>query len=334
MRLLTLVLLAGSAAAQTTVPCKPCIQAHEEFLASDALRGRGSATDDEQVAAQYIAAQLRQSGVQPFQAEGYIQTVVWPLDLSKVPMEKLPPSLARRFRLVVHDGKLTTRNVIGILPGSDPKLKHEVVLLSAHLDHIGAMQEEAVNGDAIFNGADDDASGVAAVLELARALARGRRPRRTVVFAFFGSEELGGFGDRYFLEHPPVALDSIVANLEFEMIGRPDPAVEPHTLWLTGWERTDLGPWLARNGARLVGDPHPKEDFFRRSDNYALARKGIVAQTVSSFGLHTDYHQPSDDLAHLDLAHMADAIGSMIAPVRRLANSDFKPQWTEGGKPQ
>ena len=334
MRLLTLVLLAGSAAAQTTVPCKPCIQAHEEFLASDALRGRGSATDDEQVAAQYIAAQLRQSGVQPFQAEGYIQTVVWPLDLSKVPMEKLPPSLARRFRLVVHDGKLTTRNVIGILPGSDPKLKGEVVLLSAHLDHIGAMPEEAVNGDAIFNGADDDASGVAAVLELARALARGRRPRRTVVFAFFGSEELGGFGDRYFLEHPPVALDSIVANLEFEMIGRPDPAVEPHTLWLTGWERTDLGPWLARNGARLVGDPHPKEDFFRRSDNYALARKGIVAQTVSSFGLHTDYHQPSDDLAHLDLAHMADAIGSMIGPVRRLANSDFKPQWTASGRPQ
>ena len=234
----------------------------------------------------------------------------------------------------VHDGELTTRNVIGILPGSDPQLKHEVVLLSAHLDHIGTMQEEAVKGDAIFNGADDDASGVAAVLELARALSRGRRSRRTVVFAFFGAEELGGFGDRYFLEHPPVALEAIVANLEFEMIGRPDPAVEPHTLWLTGWERSDLGPELARHGAHLVGDPHTKENFFRRSDNYALARKGIVAQTVSSFGLHTDYHKPSDDLAHLDLAHMADAIGSLIRPVRWLANSRFKPQWTAGGKPQ
>jgi Zn-dependent M28 family amino/carboxypeptidase len=223
--------------------------------------------------------------------------------------------------------------VIGILPGSDPRRKKEVVLLSAHLDHLGRAPEEAVAGDAIFNGADDDASGCAAVLELARALASGRRPRRTVVFAFFGSEELGGFGDRYFLEHPPVPLDSIIANLEFEMIGRPDAALPPHTLWLTGWERSTLGPALAKHGARLVGDPHPKEKFFRRSDNYALARKGIVAQTVSSFGLHTDYHQPSDDLAHLDLAHMADAIGSMIRPVRWLANSGFKPQWAPGGRP-
>jgi len=334
MRLLSiLLLLAASALAQTRAACKPCIQAHEEFLASDALAGRGSATDDEQLAAQYIAAQLRQYGVHPGAADGYIQTVVMPLDLAKLPMDRMPPAFARRLKLVVQDGKLTTRNVIGILPGSDPRLKKEVVLLSAHLDHLGRAPEEAVQGDAIFNGADDDASGCAAVLELARALASGRRPRRTVVFAFFGSEELGGFGNRYFLQHPPVPLDSIVANLEFEMLGRPDASVPPHTLWLTGWERSDLGPWLARHGARLVGDPHPKENFFRRSDNYALARKGIVAQTVSSFGLHTDYHQPSDDLAHLDLAHMADAIGSMIRPVRWLANSSFKPRWKPGGRP-
>jgi hypothetical protein len=339
MRRLTILLFLMAAAwAQTPTQsngvCKPCIQAHEQFLASDALAGRGSATDDEQIAAEYIAAQLRQYGVLPGEGDGYIQAVVMPLDLSKLPLDKMPPAFARRLKAVVHEGKLTTRNVIGILPGSDPKLKDEVVLLSAHLDHLGTMKEEAVKGDAIFNGADDDASGCAAVLELARALASGRRPRRTVVFAFFGSEELGGFGDRYFLEHPPAPLDSIVANLEFEMIGRPDAAVPPHTLWLTGWERSDLGPWLAQHGARLVGDPHPKEKFFRRSDNYALARKGIVAQTVSSFGLHTDYHQPSDDLAHLDLAHMADAIGSMIEPVRWLVNSQFKPEWTPGGKPE
>jgi hypothetical protein len=344
MRLLSiLLLLAVSAMAQTRAACKPCIQAHEEFLASDALRGRGSATDDEQIAAEYIAAQLRQYGVQPGVksatdskgggSEGYIQTVVMPLDLSKLPLDRMPPAFARRLKAVVHEGKLTTRNVIGILPGRDPRRRKEVVLLSAHLDHLGRAPEEAVEGDAIFNGADDDASGCAAVLELARALASGRRPRRTVVFAFFGSEELGGFGDGYFLQHPPVPLDSIVANLEFEMIGRPDAAVPPHTLWLTGWERSTLGPELAKHGARLVGDPHPKEGFFRRSDNYALARKGIVAQTVSSFGLHADYHQPSDDLAHLDLAHMADAIGSMIRPVRWLANSSFKPRWNPGGRP-
>src|SRR5512142_1293987 len=117
MRLLNIVLLlAASAWAQTQAACKPCIQAHEEFLASDALAGRGSATDDEQLAAQYIAAQLRQYGVQPFQDEGYIQMVEMPLDLSKLPMDRMPPGFARRLKAVVHEGKLTTRNVIGILP--------------------------------------------------------------------------------------------------------------------------------------------------------------------------------------------------------------------------
>ncbi len=117
------------------------------------------------------------------------------------------------------------------------------------------------------------------------------------------------------------------------MIGRPDAAVAPHTLWLTGYERSNLGAELAAHGARLVADPHPEQNFFRRSDNYVLARKGIIAHTVSSYGLHSDYHQPSDDLAHVDFAHMIEAIESMVEPVRWLVNSDFKPQWNKDGKP-
>ncbi len=117
------------------------------------------------------------------------------------------------------------------------------------------------------------------------------------------------------------------------MIGRPDAAVAPHTLWLTGYERSNLGAVLAAHGARLVGDPHPEQHFFQRSDNYVLALKGIIAHTVSSYGLHSDYHQPSDDLAHVDFAHMTEAIESMVEPVRWLVNSDFKPQWTKGGRP-
>ena len=117
------------------------------------------------------------------------------------------------------------------------------------------------------------------------------------------------------------------------MIGRPDAAVAPHTLWLTGYERSNLGAELAAHGARLVADPHPEQNFFRRSDNYVLARKGIIAHTVSSYGLHSDYHQPSDDLAHVDFAHMTEAIESMVEPVRWLVNSDFKPQWNKNGKP-
>ena len=224
-----------------------------------------------------------------------------------------------------------TWNVVGVLPGSDPKLSGEAVLLSAHMDHLGVRVGGA--GDQIYNGADDDASGVVAVLELARALGAGARPKRTVYFVLFGSEEKGGHGARHFLSRPPVALDKIIANLEFEMIGRPDAKVAADALWLTGYERSNLGTELARQGARIVPDPHPEQNFFQRSDNYALARRGVVAHTVSSFGLHPEYHQPADDLAHIDFPHMTRAINSMVRPVLWLANSTFTPAWAEGKKP-
>ena len=184
-----------------------------------------------------------------------------------------------------------------------------------------------------YYGADDDASGTVAVMELARVLAREPKPKRTVIVALWGSEEAGMVGARYFLQNPTFPIKDIVANLEFEMIGRPDPKLKPDELWLTGWERTNLGPELAQQGANLVDDPHPSEKFFTRSDNYALAKDGIVAQTVSSFGLHADYHQPTDTLDKIDFDHMDRAIASMIGPVTWLANTDFKPEWVEGKKP-
>jgi aminopeptidase YwaD len=224
-----------------------------------------------------------------------------------------------------------TWNAVGVLRGTDPKLQHAAVLFSAHLDHLGIGAP--VNGDKIYHGADDDASGTTAVLELARVLGAGPRPRRTVIFALFGSEELGGLGSTYFREHPPLPLKEIAANLEFEMIGRADPAVPADTVWLTGWERSNLGPTLAAHGARLVGDPHPDQRFFMRSDNYVLAKKGVVAQTISSYGMHADMHRPSDNLAHLDFRHMDAAIGSLLAPVQWLVNSNFAPSWNPGGQP-
>jgi aminopeptidase YwaD len=228
-----------------------------------------------------------------------------------------------------------TWNAIGKITGRDRARAAQAILLTAHLDHLGNKPGPpgAPAADTIFNGADDDASGSVAVLELAEALAAGRRPKRTIIFAWFGSEEAGGYGASYFLERPPVPLDTIVANLEFEMIGRPDPAVPPHTLWLTGYERSDLGPRLAKQGAKIVQDPHPEQSFFTRSDNIQLARRGVVAQTVSSFGLHKEYHQPSDEVRLVDFPHMTDAIRSMLAPIRWLANSGFTPAWRPGQKP-
>jgi hypothetical protein len=286
-----------------------------EFLASDAMQGRASGSHDELLAATYLASQLREIGIEPAGDEGgYIQNVSGEFSFYR-------------------EGKKqwNTRNVIGLLRGRDQKLKDQVILLTAHMDHLGIR--EPVNGDSIYNGADDDASGCVAVLQLARALAHEKALKRNVLFVFFGSEETGGQGNQYFLQHPPMPLKNIVANLEFEMIGRADATVKPDELWLTGFDRSNLGPELAKHGAKLVTDPHPQQNFFQRSDNYALAKQGIVAHTVSSFGLHPDYHRPSDDVAHIDFTHMEQAIHSMLGPVKWLANSEFKPEWVKGKKP-
>jgi Zn-dependent M28 family amino/carboxypeptidase len=225
-----------------------------------------------------------------------------------------------------------TWNAIGVLRGSDPKATQEVIVLSAHLDHLG-VAENPSGPDAIFNGADDDASGCVAVLEMARVLAAGKRPRRTIYFICFGSEERGGYGAQYFVANSPVPLAKIVADITFEMLGRPDAKVAPNTLWLTGFERSNLGPELAKQGALLVPDPHPEQNFFQRSDNYTLALRGIVAHTVSSFGLHTDYHRVSDDISKIDFPFMTRSIQSMVKPIRWLANSAFKPTWLPGKAP-
>lgn len=246
-------------------------------------------------------------------------------------LSRLPEGTIIRFRAPFTAKLAATWNAVGILPGSDPALQHAAILFSAHLDHIGVGKP--VNGDSIYNGADDDASGCSAVLEIARVIGSQPKPKRTVIFALFGSEEVGGTGSTYFREHPPVPLSDLAANLEFEMIGRADPAVSADTLWLSGWERSNLGPTLASHGAHLVGDPHPEQNFFSRSDNYVLAKKGVVAQTISSYGLHSDYHRPSDDIAHIDFKHMNQAIGSLLEPIEWLVNSNFRPQWNEGSRP-
>ena len=293
------------------------VRAHLEFLASDALNGRQSGTRDEQIAAEYVAAQFRRLGFAP--PEGTNGSFVQSVPFTRTPRGGQPVSG-------------TTYNAVGILKGSDPS--GEAILISAHLDHLG-RRETAAGDDKIFNGADDDASGTVAVIELASALARRGQPKRTLIFACYGSEELGGFGARHVRDHPPVPLAKIVANVQFEMIGRPDAAVPAKTLWLTGYERSDLGPTLASRGARLVQDPHPTQKFFQRSDNYTMALEGVIAHTVSSFGLHKEYHHPSDETRMIDYAHMTESIASMVEPLAWLANATaFRPVWKPGMKPQ
>ncbi len=289
--------------------CATCVRDNLTYLAGPALQGRGSGTEDEHHAARYIAEKLKAYGLAPAAGgAAFIQAVT-----VRSPANGAVPKVMK------------TWNVLGKIEGTSAK--DEVILLSAHLDHLGVA-----NGKTYY-GADDDASGTAAVMELARILANGPQPKRTVVVALWGSEEAGLVGSKSFLQHPTFPLKDIVANLEFEMIGRPDPQLNPDELWLSGWDRTNLGPELAKHGAKLVGDPRPDQKFFTRSDNFALAKDGIIAQTVSSYGLHKDYHQPTDTVDKIDFQHMDRAIASMIGPVTWLANTDFKPQWAEGKKP-
>lgn len=223
-----------------------------------------------------------------------------------------------------------TYNAIGYLPGTDAKAG--TILLTAHLDHLG--MKPPVKGDGIYNGANDDASGTTAVMELAHALASGQPLKRSVLFVCYGSEEAGELGSTYFGEHPPVPLKDLVANLEFEMIGNQDPRMPKGVLLLTGWERSNLGPALKEHGALLGPDPYPEERYFERSDNYALALKGVVAHTAAGWGSPPTYHQADDELQHLDLPFMTAAIQSLVAPVRWLADSDFVPRWNAGGQPK
>ena len=293
------------------------------FLADDELHGRGSGTRDEHLAALFAASRFQAIGLEPGGDNGTF------LQKSPLPVP-LPQRVQQHLSQFGDPPRKETWNAIAILRGATAP--NEVILLTAHLDHLGIGP--AVNGDTIYNGADDDASGTAAVLALAQVLASGPRPSRTIVFALFGSEEIGGYGNRAFLRNPPTPLTSIVANLEFEMIGRPDPAIPAGDLWLSGYDRSNLGSELAKHGAPLVKDPHTGEHFFERSDNIALARKGIVAHTISSFGLHKDYHQPSDELSTIDFSRLTSAIASMVNPIRWLSNTSWKPQWNPGGKPQ
>ena len=298
-------------------------------LADDSLEGRGTGARGSAKAARLIATEMRRIGLQPGGDSGYFQRV--PVAMMASGRLALLPSLADRDT-VPADRRREAVNVIGILRGSDPVLRDSVILVDAHYDHLGIGR--AVNGDSIYNGADDDASGTVAVLEIAHALASGQRPRRTVIFAATTGEEVGLLGTRWYLGHPSLPLANMVANLEIEMIGRPDSAAGgPGRAWLTGFERSTVGNIFTAAGLPIVADHRPSEHFFERSDNIAFARAGIPAHTLSTFNLHSDYHQPSDDAAHIDYAHVTAVIRAAADGTLLLANG-IAPQWNPGGRPE
>ncbi|MEZ6019153.1 MAG: M28 family peptidase [Planctomycetota bacterium] len=226
-------------------------------------------------------------------------------------------------------------NVVAFLPGvgteERPELAEEVIVISAHYDHIGISRRAPEGQDRINNGADDDASGVAVLLELADGFVHGPKPARSVLFLLACAEEKGVLGTEYFAEHPPVPLERIVCNLNLEMLGRPDDlAGGVGKVWLTGYERSTLGPALIGRGIELVADPRPEQSFFTRSDNIVFVRKGVVGQTLSSYNMHTDYHRVSDEIKTIHFEHLTKAAQVCLAAAQELASGRVDAKWLEG----
>ena len=225
-------------------------------------------------------------------------------------------------------------NVIAVLPGKTKP--DEIVLYSAHYDHLGVKNNEnnSENND-IYNGADDDASGTTAIINIAQYYAKQGNNARTLMFVAFSAEEIGGFGSRYFSKQ----LDpkKITAMINIEMIGKPSQ-FGAGTLWMTGMERSNLGEKLnlvlAKSGKKIYKDPYPDQDLFYRSDNATLARLGVPAHSFSSTQLDKDqhYHQISDDLASLDLASMHKVIEALAIATHPLVDGSVTPSRIDANK--
>ena len=218
--------------------------------------------------------------------------------------------------------KQSLTNVVGVLPGVEsPK---EVVLYSSHYDHLGTTPD----GKQIYNGADDDASGTTAVLNLAQYYQEKGNNKRSLMFSAFTAEEIGGFGSKYFSQQ--LNPDDVVAMINIEMIGKPSK-FGAGTVWMTGMERSNLGALLNEKlvalNTKIYQDPYPEQGLFYRSDNATLARLGVPAHSFSSTQLDKDqhYHQVSDDLASLDLTSMHKVIESLATATQSLVDGEVTP---------
>jgi len=227
----------------------------------------------------------------------------------------------------------TAPNTIGMIEGSDPVLKREYVVFSAHMDHVGmspASGCQPKGGDAICNGADDDASGTVGIIELAEAYARkGARPRRSLLFMTVSGEEKGLWGSQYFSEHPTVPVEQLVANINMDMIGRN----WPDTIVAIGKEHSDLGATLEQVVSRhpelrmaAIDDRWPEENFYFRSDHFNFARKGVPILFFFN-GVHPDYHQVSDSPDKIDSEKLSRIAQLVFYLGQDIANAPARPKW-------
>ncbi len=275
-----------------------------------------------------------------FAGSGHTFAEIAALGKDRKPLPRFPLSVSLKAHAVLKSTNVESANVIAKLPGSDPVLKNEYVVLSAHVDHIGIG--EPINGDRIYNGAMDNAAGDAALLEIAASWKAQPHPRRSILFVFVTAEEKGLLGSKYFAARPTVPAKSMVADVNIDMFL---PIVPLKVLKVQGLAESDLGD-SARDAAQAFGvrvqpDPQPLRNAFIRSDQYNFIRHGIPAVKLDvGFGpgspdekifkdwLTVRYHAPSDDLAQpVDRATAATYEEIIRQLLVSIANADARPKW-------
>ena len=288
------------------------------FLASDELQGREAGFHGSRVTSEYIVSLLQWMGVSSL-ADSYFQ----PFDAyrkerqKKGRLEVHPDSIAK-LKQEVHQ-KLSMRNVLGMIPGKNTK---EYVIVGAHFDHLGI--DPVLDGDQIYNGADDNASGVSAVLQIARAfLASGQQPERNVIVAFWDGEEKGLLGSKYFVQTCPF-LSQIKGYLNFDMIGRNNKPQQPkQVVYFYTAAHPGFGDWLKEDirkyGLQLEPDYRAWENPIGGSDNGSFAKVGIPIIWYHTDG-HPDYHQPSDHADRLNWDKVVEITKASFLNMWKMAN--------------
>ena len=282
------------------------VKKHLYTLANDSMQGRKAGSPGIEKAAKYIEQQFSEIGLKPFENSSFRQ------------------SFKHINRRSEKKEELDLFNIIGLLEGTS--LKEEFVIISAHYDHLG--QIEGGKGDLVFNGANDNATGVAAMIMLAEYFKKAKINKRSILFVAFTAEEMGLIGSNYFGK--TISAESIIAGVNIEMIGKESP-FGPKTAWLTGFKRSTFGEIIQKNLSsseyRLYPDPYKDFRLFFRSDNASLARLGVPAHTFSTSPMDKDldYHQLSDEVETLDVKIITETIKAISVGIKSIVSGDDTP---------
>ncbi|MGY8948569.1 MAG: M28 family peptidase [Flavobacteriales bacterium] len=298
-KLLWILLVCFSSNARSQIINEKLVEKHLTTLADDLMEGRKAGSQGIEMAAKYIESEFERIGLDKFESQN-------------------------SFRQSFSSKDMSLFNVIGVLEGKSKA--DEYVIISAHYDHLGMKTGE--KGDLIFNGANDNASGVSAVLALAEHYKTQNINERSLLFVAFTAEEMGLIGSNYFGKQ--INPENIIAGINIEMIGKESP-FGPKTAWLTGFDRSDFGQIIQKNleesDYSLYPDPYVNFRLFFRSDNASLARLGVPAHTISTSPMDKDldYHKVSDETKTLDLFTVSETIKAIAIGTLSIVNGNDTP---------